>query len=237
MKPVASHAVVLLSGGMDSVVCLHWSLRAYGHVRAIGFDYGQPNRDAELTVAQRIAERNDVCSVRVCLADALRAERGRGLMAGVVDHGEGPDGGAEHPAFVPGRNALFLVTAAAHAACWWSYVAIDLVIGANEDDAAGFPDCRPEALDLLAYAISLSCARSFRIVAPFAEKTKREIAGGLSPADIEDVCSSWSCYRGDGPCGRCTPCVLRRDAFAAAGLVDACAPVRLHGGDPARERT
>src|SRR4029077_2761109 len=48
-------AMVILSGGFDSVALLHWALREYSEVRAVSFDYGQPHRDAELFAAQAIA--------------------------------------------------------------------------------------------------------------------------------------------------------------------------------------
>jgi 7-cyano-7-deazaguanine synthase in queuosine biosynthesis len=78
-------------------------------------------------------------------------------------------------------------------------------------------------------------AREIQIVLPFADWTKEQIIANASAAARRDIARSWSCYRGDAPCGRCTPCVLRAAAFAHHGIVDACRAPRMFGGDPARE--
>lgn len=224
-------ACVLLSGGMDSVAALHWA-RARAHaVRAISFDYGQPNRDNEVTIAGVIAGDLGVPLVRVCTADALATRLG--LLRAVPDHD--PSALGTSRAFVPGRNAVFLTVAAAHAAAWWSTGTIDLIVGATADDAAGFPDCRARFFDALAVAIRVGHAREVTIRAPFVAMSKAEMVAAATPAARADIARSWSCYRREGPCGTCTPCVLRRDAFAAAGLADACARPKLFGGDPHRE--
>lgn len=219
---------VLLSGGMDSVAALHWSIAQGGTVRAICFDYGQPNRDNELYAAQATAARRSVPLAREHLADAVRT--GAGLFRGVKDHDDAHQG--LHPAFVPGRNAVFLSIAAAHAATWFPVGTIALVVGANADDARGFPDCGQSFFHTLARALSRGTAREIEIEAPFVGMTKAGIVAQASDAAREDMARSWSCYRGDRvPCGTCSPCVLRAAAFSLVGLADRSAPAIMHGGD------
>jgi 7-cyano-7-deazaguanine synthase len=226
-------ACVLLSGGLDSVAALHWTRPRAQALRAICFDYGQPNRDHEVAIAGRICADLGVPLVRLALADTLAT--GLGLLAGVTDHEAGRLG--EHPAFLPGRNAVFLTVAAAHAASWWKAGTLDLVVGANADDAAGFPDCRARFFEACAGAIRVGHGREVEIRAPFLGMRKAEIAATAATTEARrDIARSWSCYRKAGPCGACTPCVLRREALATAGIVDTCAPAVMHGGDPAREQ-
>ena len=226
------NAVVLLSGGMDSTAAMCWAVRRYTDVRALGIDYGQPNRDAEITAARRAADELGVPYVGLAIADALRPSRPAGIM------GEVPDAGVScgiDKAFVPGRNLLLATVAAAHACTWWPD-AFDMIMGACADDQGTFPDCKPTCLAQLALALQMGCMRSIMIKTPWADMTKRNILYAVQPdAQAFDlVRRSWSCYRTAGPCGTCGACVKRADAFAAVGVEDLCSAPRMFGGDPQR---
>jgi 7-cyano-7-deazaguanine synthase len=224
------YACVLLSGGLDSVAALYWASTRYRHVRAIGFDYGQPNRDAEVYSAGTAAEALGVPFERLPLADAFPR---RGLLERVPEHNVDQKGA--HPAVVPGRNGAFLWLAAAHAVTWWRVGNIALVIGANKEDAAGFSDCDPRFFLKLGQAIRDGFMRQVDIVAPWVDRTKAQIIQQAEPEARHAIARSWSCYARTGPCGVCTACVLRARAFAETGLVDECAPPKMTGGDPQRE--
>lgn len=229
-----TRACVLLSGGLDSVAALHHALTRYAEVRAIGFSYGQPHRNAEMTIAYGVAARRHVPFTELALADALSTRAG--LLRAVGDHVET---GSLNPAFVPGRNIVFLSLAAAHALAWWTTGGVDLIIGACAEDASGFPDCREDALGKMTMTLREACARDVRVVAPFVNSTKASILMrfAASPFAIDDIQRSWSCYRGDvsGPCNTCTACVARARAFEATGLEDLSTHPMMHGGDPGRD--
>jgi 7-cyano-7-deazaguanine synthase len=230
----APHAAVLLSGGLDSTAALLWAARAYPEVRAIAFDYGQPHRDAELACAQVLCDSLGVSWNRFAISDTM--PRG-GLLTGVRDHD--PTGQSINPAFVPGRNAVFLTVAAAHAASWWKGN-IDMVIGACAEDAMGFPDCKASWLGAMGTVLRQGMAREIRVVAPFVDRTKEQILRSF-PADTVPgalLATSWSCYRGlaSGPCATCSACVKRAAAFAAVGATDYSAHPVMCGGDAHRER-
>lgn len=229
---MVSNAIVLLSGGLDSTAAVAWALHRYTDVRALGVDYGQPNRDAELTAAKRSAAELGAPYVGIAVADALRPARPAGLLAGETS---GVDGGIAR-AFVPGRNLLLATVAAAHAATWW-VGAFDVVLGAVAEDQDTFPDCRPYVLAPLAESLSLGCSRSIRIMTPWASKTKRDILYALQPdAKAFDVVRrSWSCYERTGPCGKCGACEKRSAAFTSLGIDDLSAAPKMTGGDPHRE--
>jgi 7-cyano-7-deazaguanine synthase len=238
-NPPSTRAVVLLSGGLDSVAALCWAHHRYPELRAMSFDYGQPNRDSEVYSAQSAAQSLGVPWQIVGLSDAMRPERPLGLLAGVHDHDADADRfGGTSRAFVPGRNLIFVSVAFAHAASWWTGGSFHVVIGACADDQPGFPDCRPTVLDQLAATLRSGGGRSLAIHAPWAKSTKAQILYAIKPdaRALELVQRSYSCYRKDGPCGRCEACAKRAVAFADQGIEDRSAGVTMRGGDPQRER-
>lgn len=234
--PMRERACVLLSGGMDSVTCLHWAISHYREVRALGFDYGQPHRDAELTAAGKIARRNGVLFETIAVADALHS----GLLTRVPAHAE-EGGPALHRAFVPGRNLVFLSLALSRVCQWWPIAIakpdLEIVIGSCLEDAGGFPDCREQFIDAASRALALAVDRDVRIAAPYVRMAKADILRDASkrfPSALVDIQESWSCYAGKGPCGTCTACVMRVRAFADYGLEDKCAAPVMFGGDTSR---
>jgi 7-cyano-7-deazaguanine synthase len=229
---------MVLLAGPDSVAAMHWALAHYAPVHAFGVDYGQPHRDAELTVAQAIAERRGVPWHREPALCMARMDPTAGRNASGVSR-----------AFVPGRNARLVWQAASLAAQLWPGGRAAIVVGCNADDADGFPDCRPEFLAGLNYNIGdgLAGVIDVRLVAPWVywlDPAKsmhkaaivRWAASHPDPAVLEDVRFAVSCYRGTR-CGECDACTLRARAFAEAGVSDGNdPPPRMHGGDPSRER-
>lgn len=238
-------AAVLVSGGMDSVAALMWARHKYKSILAVLFDYGQPNRDNELVAAGRAASTFNIPRLHISVADSLPrpilAAAGdtqvgplpaRGILRKVEDH----DGRTEglSPAFVPGRNIFFVTSAAAHAAVHFPNGNIDIVIGCNKQDAQRFPDCTQRAMIKLGEALRVAVAREIGVATPWGDSTKEQILKAMTPEDLSIVARSWSCYRNDGPCGTCSACVLRKEAFDAVGLEDKCERAKMFGGDPAR---
>ena len=167
----------------------------------------------------------------IAVADSL--PRGAGILNRVDDHDGREDGTS--PAFIPGRNLVFLTCAAAHAAVKWPNGRIDVVIGANAQDAKRFPDCRAGAFAKLSETLRHGVGREIVVVSPWVDRTKEQILRTLDAAGQELVARSWSCYRKSGPCGLCSACVLRRKAFTEAGISDRCVPFQMFGGDPQRD--
>lgn len=217
-------AIVLLSGGLDSTVALFWAAAHYGEPpHAISFEYGQRNI-FELECVRKILGHMAVAShVFVNIGG-----KGVGLSGALVDRdvplvAEASDGGA----FLPGRNILFLTLAAARAV---KLGATQLVIGANVEDAAGFPDCRAGALTALDTALKMGLGADVTVVAPFITDTKQQIvrhAQTLGDKCWRAVGETWSCYEGRAvrrdealPCGVCRACVVRAKAFKGANETD-----------------
>jgi len=203
-------AVILHSGGLDSTVCLLLARESGRDTLSLGVDYGQRSR-AELQYAKRQCERFSIPR-KVIKVEWDKPERVVPSGRSLTDIRTGIS-----PAFLPGRNAVFLVLGCAEAA---GIGATEVWIGVNSVDYSGYPDCRPEFIRGFQNMIGLAIPDAPTITAPLVTMSKPEIAReaarlGLVPED------TWSCYRpvetddGFEPCGRCDACVLHRYAWQA----------------------
>jgi len=211
---VKKNALVLFSGGLDSTAALHLALDTCSQVSAVGFDYGQPHR-IELDYAARIAKRRCVRFTQLVLAESVR-----GLSTLSVPQ-PGANSSGVSRANMPGRNAIFLAIAAAHAARTWPGEEAILVIGCNADDADTFPDCRVHFIRALESALSaaMSSVIGLRVSAPWVENGMRkvDIVKWCRQRDdaLVDIGDSISCYAGKN-CMACDACMLRASAIAAS---------------------
>ncbi len=214
-------AVVLLSGGLDSMVCAALAREAGYELFALTIDYNQRHR-RELDAAREIAERLGA-KRHVILPLDLRQFGGSALTDDIAVPKDGV--GAEIPVtYVPARNLVFLSLTLAWAE---ALAARDVVIGVNALDYSGYPDCRPEFIagftDLARLATKAGAeGDAFRIHAPLQFMGKADIAAQCARLGL-DPGLSWSCYdpQPDGSaCGLCDSCRLRREGFANAGVVD-----------------
>ena len=213
-------AVVLLSGGLDSMVCASLAREAGFEVLALTVDYNQRHR-VELEAATRIAA--ELADRHIVLPLDLRAFGGSALTSEI----EVPKGGAGEGipvTYVPARNTVFLSLALA-----WAEAegARDLFVGVNVLDYSGYPDCRPEfiaAFEQLANKATKAGAEGdrFTIHAPLQYMTKADIAREAARLGL-DAGLSHSCYDpapDGGACGECEACRLRAKGFEEAGLPD-----------------
>ncbi len=214
-------AVVLVSGGLDSMV-------AAGHAREQGFDilalsvdYNQRHQ-VELAAARRIAGALEA-KRHVVLPLDLAAFGGSALTAD-IDVPKGGVGDEIPVTYVPARNTIFLSLALG-----WAEAAgaRDLFIGVNALDYSGYPDCRPEFVAAFEGLAELATkagveGQPFRIHAPLQHMTKADIARETARLGL-DAGMSWSCYDpapGGKHCGLCDSCRLRSKGFEEAGLPD-----------------
>jgi 7-cyano-7-deazaguanine synthase len=214
-------AVILLSGGLDSMVCAGLARERGFRLLALTIDYNQRHR-IELDSARRIAARLGV-ERHVILPLDLRQFGGSALTDAIDVPKQGV--GDDIPVtYVPARNLVFLSLALAWAEAAGS---ADLFIGVNALDYSGYPDCRPEFVegfqDLARIATKVgSEGGTVTVHAPLQHLSKADIAREAARLRL-DPGESWSCYDPlpDGrPCGECDSCRLRRAGFAEAGLED-----------------
>jgi 7-cyano-7-deazaguanine synthase len=213
-------AVVLLSGGLDSMVCAG-IVREQGYsVVALTVDYNQRHRvelDAAHAIAAALADRH------IVLPLDLRAFGGSALTDEIAVPKEGVGGGIP-VTYVPARNTIFLSLALGLAE---ASGARDIFIGVNALDYSGYPDCRAEFIDAFEKLANLATkagieGERFVIHAPLQHMTKADIAREAQRLGL-DAALSHSCYDPlpDGKhCGECDACRLRARGFAEAGLDD-----------------
>ena len=215
-------AVVLLSGGLDSMVTAALAREQGFRLCALTIDYGQRHR-VELEAAEAIAAALG-CERHVILRLDLRAFGGSALTDDIDVPTSGVDVGIP-VTYVPARNIVFLSLTLAWAE---ALGARDIFIGVNALDYSGYPDCRPEFIASYAEMARLGTkagtdGSAVRINAPLQHMSKADIAREAARLGL-DTGMSWSCYApvGDGKaCGLCDSCRLRQKGFAEAGLEDA----------------
>lgn len=215
-------ALVLLSGGLDSMVVAGLAREAGYRLFALTIDYNQRHR-IELDAAAHVAGALDA-ERHVILPVDLSAFGGSALTdSKIAVPKDGVDGNIP-PTYVPARNMIFLSLALG-----WAEAsgARDLFIGVNALDYSGYPDCRPEFITAFERAATAATkagveGQPFRIHTPLIAMSKADIATEAARLGL-DVALSWSCYdpTPEGrPCGLCDSCRLRAKGFAEAGLTD-----------------
>ena len=230
MTTMNDGALVLFSGGQDSTACLAWALNRYDRVETVGFDYGQRHA-VELEARQQVRARLaaefphwalrmgddhllDIRSFGAIAETAMTANRTIEITAKGLPS-----------TFVPGRNLVFLVYAAALAD---RRGLTALVGGMCETDYSGYPDCRRDTLDATEQALNLGMEQRFRVETPLMRLTKAETWGlakalGGEPLVAITVAESHTCYLGERGilhawgygCGACPACELRRRGYEA----------------------
>jgi 7-cyano-7-deazaguanine synthase len=212
-------AVVLLSGGIDSLTALAVAKSEGYQCYALSFDY-----------AQRHAVEIDYAR---CSADSVGVVEHRVVNLGIGAWGGSaltdmdlsvPSRPVDLPStYVPARNMIFLSVALA-----WAEVVDAPVIffGANKQDFTNYPDCRPAFFSAFTDVANLATrfgdqGCEFVIETPLIDCNKADIIRlGLQLG--VDYSQAWSCYNplNGRPCGECDACRLRRQGFAEAGVQD-----------------
>ncbi|MGZ5863355.1 MAG: 7-cyano-7-deazaguanine synthase QueC [Methyloceanibacter sp.] len=227
--PQEGGALVLFSGGQDSTVCLGHALDRYARVETIGFNYGQRHGielECRKRVRAEIARRFPAWGERLGPDDVIDiASFGAIGDTALTSDAEIVMLGSGLPStFVPGRNLVFFVYAAA---LGYRRGLHTLVGGMCETDYSGYPDCRDATLKALGDAIRLGTEIPFAIETPLMWRTKAETwalaqkLGGDAFVDLI-VEETHTCYRGERGlrhdwgygCGQCPACELRAKGYA-----------------------
>ncbi|MGE3396774.1 MAG: 7-cyano-7-deazaguanine synthase QueC [Sphingomonas sp.] len=217
----APPAVVLLSGGLDSMVTAGLAREAGHRLLALTVDYNQRHR-VELDAARRIAAMLEV-DRHIVLPLDLTGFGGSALTADIAVPKDGVQPGIP-VTYVPARNSIFLALCLG-----WAEAAgaRDLHIGINALDYSGYPDCRPafvEAFETMANLATKAGVEGdrFRVRTPLIAMTKAQIVREAARLGL-DAGISWSCYDPTADlrhCGLCDSCRLRARGFAESGLAD-----------------
>ena len=221
--PTVRHAIVLLSGGLDSYTAAAIAQADGLRLHALTVRYGQRHA-RELEAARAVAAALGVAQ-HIELDVDLSVFGGSSLTTDApVPKDRALDASDIPSTYVPARNTVFLSLALA-----WAEVvgASTIVIGVNALDYSGYPDCRPEYVAAFEQMASLATAAgvrgdAMRIYAPLQSMTKAQIIQRGVQLGL-DYGLTHSCYDpgADGqPCEHCDSCVLRAAGFAQAGITD-----------------
>lgn len=220
-----SRAVVVFSGGMDSITLLHLVKSERYEVYGLSFYYGQRHAK-ELEFAEYWGRKLCVVWRKVDISFMISiADRSALIREDIPLSCEPYSHENQKITVVPNRNMVMLSVAVA----WAENMGGGKVFfGPHANDRAIYPDCREEFVRALNTAAKLGTYHNVSIEAPFVDMYKYQIAE-LGHRLAVDYSQTWSCYNGkDRHCGRCATCQERKEAFQKAGLPD---PTEYEGGE------
>ena len=214
-------AVVLLSGGLDSVTALSIAKEQGFECYTLSFNYGQ-RHSTELTAARMISAQNGAVEHKVIDID-LTAIGGSALTDDKINVPETWEEGIP-VTYVPARNTVFLSIALG-----WAEVlsANAIFVGVNAVDYSGYPDCRPAFITAFEQLANVATkagveGNKLNIHAPLMKMSKSDIIQEGIRLGI-DYSLTVSCYQADQDgkaCGKCDSCRFRSQGFEQAGISD-----------------
>jgi 7-cyano-7-deazaguanine synthase len=216
----ANSGVVLVSGGLDSLVTLSIAMKECDDVAALHASYGQRTAARERKAFEDICMHYHVSNKAVIDLSHIAAFGGSSLTSAVGDIPSGPSPGGIPTTYVPFRNANLLAAAVS----WAEAMEADAVyIGVVEEDSSGYPDCRREFIRNFQRVVEEGTRPTSGIIirVPLISLNRDQIVrlgvGFDAPFEL-----SWSCYRNNGgkACGKCESCLIRLRGFHRAGIED-----------------
>lgn len=214
-------AIVLLSGGMDSLVCAGLAVKENKDVYFVHMDYGQKTSLKERECFDKISDfyqlplnKRKVIDMTFLkqIGGSSLTDESMEVKSANLDSVEIPD------SYVPFRNSIILSLAVS----WAEVVGAQKVyIGANHEDSPGYPDCRPSYYQAFSKVIEEGTkAGEIKIITPVISLRKAEIVKLGETLNVP-FRLSWSCYKsGDKACGVCDSCALRIRGFKEANVID-----------------
>jgi len=218
---VSKKAIILLSGGLDSLTTLAIAKQQGFKCYALHVIYGQRHA-SETHAAKKIADFHQVESFRQINIDMSWLKSSALTNHSLTIPEQRTDG--IPVTYVPARNTIMMSLAVA----WAETVeANDIFLGVNAVDYSGYPDCRPEYIKAYETMVNLGIKSAvegepFHIHTPLIQLSKEDIILKGLMLGI-DYSMSVSCYQADADgraCGKCDSCDLRQKGFEKAGVKD-----------------
>lgn len=231
-------AIVLFSGGLDSTACLYWAKERYEKIILLSFCYGSKEDQAivkannfftnHLGIENKIITLPFLAEFSERSGSALSKNKGN---VPVFQKQEALDDleistTTAKSVWVPARNVLFLSIAAALGDSYNK--SVDIIFGANKEEGTTFPDNTSEFVERMNKSLELGCNNQIRILGPFSDYMKSDIALFLvkKGAKIEHSSScydirNWTSDNQPIHCGECESCQRRKRAFIKAKIADA----------------
>lgn len=207
-------SIILLSGGLDSLVALGYSFKHtdYNVQLALTFDYGQKSAKQEIEASEKIANYYNI-EHKVISLNWLKDITNTALVSDkeIPDKNFNTDESAES-VWVPNRNGLFLNIAA----CFCDSIGYNYIIyGANKEESAHFPDNTEEFRKQISETFKTSTLVQPTVVAPLINYNKDDIVR-IAIRDEVPLELVRSCYNsGEKNCGKCESCYYLKKALLA----------------------
>lgn len=212
-------ALVIVSGGMDSVTLLYDIVKQLGikNVMALTFNYGSKHNAKEIAKAIKSCYILGVKHEIISLKDIFKYFDSSLLQGGkAIPHGHYEQENMKKTV-VPFRNGILLAVAVGYAE---SNNIDSVYYGAHSGDHSIYPDCRRDFVEAMNAASNLGTYNTIQIIAPYSDISKVEILKKGIELEVNYKCT-WTCYEGESePCGKCGSCVERISAFIKNDLQD-----------------
>lgn len=216
-------AVLALSGGIDSATVLRWLLKNNYDVKCLNFLYPSKHNQYEMDASHKVFEYyRQMCPERDMeykkISCSFFSEMKSHLLS---DGGDIPEGHYTDQTMsktvVPARNMIFLSIMAGIAE---SEQAEMIALGIHQGDHAIYPDCRPEFYKSMDLSIYLATDEKVQTYAPFLYHTKADVVGWGIRNNVPHKYTR-TCYKDQPkPCGKCSACIERLEAFAQNSWTD-----------------
>lgn len=203
-------SLILLSGGLDSLVSLGLEKERLNIELAITFDYGQKSLEKELDASKKICNYYGI-NQRVIELGWLKDITKTSLVSDKpVPINSNLDEACAKSVWVPNRNGLFLNIAGCFAD---SYDFDNILIGANKEEGQTFPDNTQEFINSINKAFEYSTLKHPKVIAPLINCDKNDIVK-LALVNKIPLELTMSCYQStEGHCGICESCTRLRHAL------------------------
>lgn len=210
-------AIVILSGGQDSVTSLFWAFEKFDRVYGLNFSYGQ-RHSQETKIAKDICNKLAVPFKSINLEGVMGEITSSALLESTSDINKKNKKGLP-VSFVPNRNQIFITFAHSLAQ---KYGCDYLVTGVCQTDYSGYPDCRRDFIDILERATNMGSDDNIKIITPLMYLDKADTFRlaeelGCLPTVLQET---MTCYNGDETkhdwgmgCDNCPACNLRKNGY------------------------
>ena len=209
-------AIILLSGGIDSVTALYWALNKGYNPLALTFD-GFGELDTTHRYIKKIVQHTGIKHITIPIpyikyAEALKKE-GISLL-----------NAEKYPSdYIPAKNLIYFSIASYYAVIYNSEI---IIKGLIKSDFDKFPDNSHEYFskleDLINKSIGSDDIFSPKIEFPLKNYSKPQVIQLALELGVP-LELTWSCYEEEsdgGACGKCRGCIERISAFKSLSIED-----------------
>ena len=203
-------SIILLSGGLDSLVCLGLCHKTHNIELAITFDYGQKSVKHEIEASKKLTEYYHINHEVIELPFLAEITNNSLTTDDELPTQELFTKESAQSVWVPNRNGLFLNIAASYAD---SYNFSHIIIGANRDEAKTFPDNSKEFVQATEEMFKYSTIAQPKVYTPLINYSKNDIVA-LALENNMPLELTRSCYdNSQKNCGICESCTHLKKAL------------------------